>query len=494
MTDATRPDARIPDPTRPEATRPDAAIVDAYRSTFPYIGDWIAYKVWQLRVPGVQVAVGYRGEVLWSRAYGSADVEAGRALTPTSMFRIASHSKTFTATALLQLAERGALRLDDTVGTYVPALVEGGSPIADATVRELMEHGAGVLRDGLDGDYWSLERAFPDEDELIALVLDEGAKVPAGSSFNYSNLGYALLGMVIAAVSGRSYNDYVREEIVVPLGLIHTGPDFDAEREDEFVVGYSGFHTDRFRHRLPHVDTRAMASATGFHGTAEDLVRYFSAHVLGQGDLLTDHSKRLAQRMAWTAEDDPASRGYGMGFIVDRVDGHDVRGHSGGFPGHITQSLFDPQSSLVISVMTSAAGGPATLIAQGVLRLLDAAADAHAPGDALSAAPADIDVDTLTGRFANPWSVADIARLGDRLVEIDPSAPSPLDGVTRLTVTGPDTVRMSAGNRFGSIGEDIRYRRADDGAVTGIRAGGGMSMTAWQVPADESPVVAAGLA
>ncbi|PZE22932.1 serine hydrolase [Curtobacterium sp. MCBD17_028] len=473
---------------------PSAAALDAYRGVLPYIADWVAYKVWQLRVPGVQVAVGYQGEVVWSTAYGYADVEAGRRLTEHDLFRIASHSKTFTATALMLLAERGQLRLDDTVGTYVPALVDAGSPIADATVRELMEHGAGVLRDGLDGDYWSLARPFPDEDELLALVLDQGSKVPVGSSFNYSNLGYSLLGMVVAAVSGRPYNDYVREEIIEPLGLRDTGPDWDPTRADDFVVGYTGFHVDRTRSRLPHVDTRAMASATGFHGTAEDLVRYFSAHVIGQGELLSDHAKRQAQRRAWTAEDDPASRGYGMGFIVDRVAGHDVRGHSGGFPGHITQSLFDPTSSLVISVMTNAAAGPATLLAQGILRLLDAAADTAAPGDALSDAPDDVDVDTLTGRFANPWGVADIARIGDRLLEIDPSAPGPLDSVTRLTVTGPDTVRMSSGNRFGSVDEDIRYTRDDDGTVTAIRAGGGMSMTPWAVPGDESPAVAAGLA
>jgi CubicO group peptidase (beta-lactamase class C family) len=475
-----------------DTTTSDAATLDAYHATFPYIRDWIAYKVWQLRVPGVQVAVGFRGEVVWTASYGYADVEAGRALTDDGIFRIASHSKTFTATALLVLAERGALRLDDTVGTYVPALVEAGSPIADATVRELMEHGAGVLRDGLDGDYWSLTRPFPDKDELLALVLDEGSKVPVGSSFNYSNLGYSLLGLVIAAVTGKSFNDSVRELVVEPLGLTHTGPDFDPARADEFVVGYSGFATDRVRHRLPHVDTRAMASATGFHGTASDLVRYFSAHVIGQGDLLGDHSKRLAQRKAWTALKG-ADDGYGMGFVVDEVGDRGVRGHSGGFPGHITQSLFDPESSLVVSVMTSAAAGPATLIAKGVIRLLDAATD---PGVA-EAATDDVEVDdallgSLAGRFGNPWGVIDVARIGDRLIEIDPTAPDPMASVTTLRITDGDTVRMTAGNRFGSIDEDIRYERDDDGSVVSVRAGGGMSMTPWSVP-DESPEVAAGL-
>jgi CubicO group peptidase (beta-lactamase class C family) len=469
-----------------------SATLSAYETVFPYIRDWVAYKVWQLRVPGVQVAIGWKNSVVFSEAFGWADVEAGRRLTTADPFRIASHSKTFTATALLQLAEQGAIRLDDAVGQYIPELAEGGSPIATASLRELMEHGAGVLRDGLDGDYWSLARPFPDEEELIALVLDRGSKVPVGSSFNYSNLGYSLLGMVIARVTGKSFNEHVSEAIIEPLGLTGTGPEFDPAREDQFVVGYSGFHTERTRRRLPHVDTRAMASATGFHGTAEDLVRYFSAHVLGQGTLLDDHSKRLAQRKSWSAEDDPASRGYGMGFIVDRIDGHEVRGHSGGFPGHITQSLFDPTTSLVVSVMTNAASGPATLLAQGIVRLLDATTDEHATGTPLISDDT-VEVDRLVGRFANPWGITDIVRLGDRLVEIDPSSPNPMDQVTQLEVVDQDTVRMTSGNRFGSIDEDIRYTRDEAGATVSIRAGGGMTMTAWQVP-EEPAEVAAGVA
>ncbi|AOX64824.1 hypothetical protein BJK06_02670 [Curtobacterium sp. BH-2-1-1] len=461
----------------------------AYETVLPYVREWIAYKVWQLRIPGVQVAIGYDDEVLLDEAWGYADVEAGRRLRTTDLFRIASHSKTFTATALLQLAERGSLRLDDTVGTYVPALVDGGSPLADATLRELMEMGAGVIRDGHDGDYWSQLRPFPDEQELLALVLDRGQKVPAGSSFNYSNLGYSLLGLVIAAVSGQSYGDFVRESITEPLGLRNTGPDWDPARADDFVVGYSGVHTARTRHRLEHVDTRAMAAATGFHGTASDLVRYFSQHVIGHGTLLDDHSKRLAQRKAWSATEDPAARGYGAGFIVDRIGGREVRGHSGGFPGHITQSLFDPASGLVVSVLTSAAAGPATLIATAIVQFLDAAADADAPGTPV---PADVDTSTFTGRFANPWGVSDIARIGDRLVEVDPSAPEPLVTPTRLEVVDADTLRMTHGNRFGSIDEDVTYRRDADGSVLSIRAGGGMTSEPWAIP-EETPEVAAGL-
>ncbi|WFR68489.1 serine hydrolase [Curtobacterium flaccumfaciens] len=352
----------------------------AYRKTLPYIQDWVSYKVWQLRVPGVQVAIGYGGEVLFDEAWGYADVEAGRRLTTTDLFRIASHSKTFTSTALLQLAERGSLRLDDTVGTYVPALVDGGSPLADATIRELMEMGAGVIRDGHDGDYWSLLRPFPDEREAA------GAR-PRPRAEGPHRVVVQLLEPRLLAARAR-HRRGVRPVVQRLRARVdhrtarpaQHRPDWDPTRADDFVVGYTGFHVARERRRIDHVDTRAMAAATGFHGTAGDLVKYFSQHVIGQGSLLDDHSKRLAQRKAWSATEDPAARGYGAGFIVDRIGGREIRGHSGGFPGHITQSMFDPASGLVVSVMTSAAAGPATLIATAIITLLDAAVDADAPG------------------------------------------------------------------------------------------------------------------
>ena len=469
--------------------------LERYRATLPYIDSWAAYKTWQLRVPGVQVAIGHRDQVLFSQAYGSADVENGIRLTTDHLFRIASHSKTFTATALARLVEAGKLRFDDPVGDYIPRLAEADSPIATATVRELAEQSAGVIRDGLDSDHWQLKQPFPDEDRLLELVLDHGTKTPVGSEFNYSNLGYSLLGLVVAAASGRSYRDYVRAEIIDRLGLPHTGPDFDESRPiEEYVRGYTGLHAARNRKPIDHIDTHAMSSATGFYSTAEDLVHYFSAHLPGDERLLTDHSKWLLQHQAWKASDKEDAGTYGIGFGNEKVDGTRVVGHSGGFPGHITQSLFEPESGVVVSVLTNCAAGPASTIARGILSLLFAAADETAPGTSLARMPTDVDPSTVTGRFASNWGVADIALIGDRLLQLDPGSPTPLDLPVRLEIKDAKTVRATAGSRFGAIDEDIRYVRDTSGVITSIRLGGGMSMTPWQVPDDEDPRISSGVA
>ncbi|WP_235477672.1 MULTISPECIES: serine hydrolase [unclassified Frigoribacterium] len=447
------------------------------RSALPYVDGWLAYRRWRERVPGVQTAVWFDGGLQLSSAHGLADEEARVPLTTEHLFRIASHSKTFTATAVLQLVERGALRLDDPVGTFVPRLAEAGSPLADATVRELLEHGAGVIRDGLDGDYWQHGRPFPDEDELLDMLLDHGDKAPAGSAFNYSNLGYSLLGLVVAAASGRSYGEFVTESIVDRLGLTHTGPEWDDARADEYAAGHSGRHVSQTRVRLDHVDTRAMAAATGFYGTASDLVRYASAHFDGDERLLSEHSKRLAQREAWQSDaSQPASAHYGLGFVIDRVGGHRVVGHSGGYPGHITRTLFDPSIGLAVSVLTNAVDGPATSLSSGVLRLLDLAREAAPAGLATRASSSDVDPARFTGRFAGEFGIVDVALLGENLVALHPGASDPVDGLDRLRVTGPREVLIAQGNGFGSVGETMRYEFDGDGRVTLLRGSGGMSM------------------
>ncbi|MBN9154668.1 MAG: beta-lactamase family protein [Microbacterium sp.] len=463
----------------------DATARAALDHALDYVRSWVEYRAWRLRVPGVQYAVWYDGGLRLSGAVGFADVEAGVALTPAHRFRIASHSKTFTATAVLQLAERGALRLDDTVAAFVPELADAPSGIGEVTVRELLEHGGGVLRDGLDGDYWQHARPFPDEEELIAMVRADGVKTDRNASFNYSNLGYSLLGMIVARASGTDYRSYVTAHIIRPLGLDGTQPDLDPDAD--YAVGYSGLHVAPARVPIPHVDTHAMSSATGFASTAEDVVRYLAAHRIGSGELLDDGSKRLQQRMLWESE--PGSgRGYGLGMIIEKVAGRRVIGHSGGYPGHITRTLLDPADGIAVSVLTNAIDGPAGELSSGILTILDAALET--PGHRTAAAPKPLPDDTSSfeGRFAAPWGVLDVVRLGDRLLAVSPVGPEPLAGKDELEVVDDDTLRIASGDGFGSIGELIHYTRDAAGETVRVRGSGGMTMWAFDPARAEGEV------
>jgi CubicO group peptidase (beta-lactamase class C family) len=450
-----------------------------------YVRRWVEYRAWRLRTPGVQYAVWYDGALQLTQAVGHADIEAGVPLTTEHVFRIASHSKTFTATAVLQLVEQGAVRLDAPLSDYVPELADAPSGVGIVTVRELLEHGAGILRDGLDGDYWQHARPFPDEVELIAMVRDDGVKVDPNASFNYSNLGYSLLGMIVARASGTTYRDYVAEHIARPLGLTRTQADL--VEGAEYATGYTGLHVAAERTPIPHVDTQAMSSATGFGSTAEDVVRYLAAHRIGSGELLSDASKRVQQRRVWESTPD-SGRGYGLGMLVENVAGRRVIGHSGGYPGHITRSLLDPADGIAVSVLTNAIDGPAAELSTGILKILDAALERPARRAASRRAERPADTSRFEGRFSAPWGVLDIARLGDRLLALSPVAPDPLADPDVLEVVDDDTLRIASGDGFGSVGELIRYTRDETGAVQRIRGGGGMTMWAYDPARDAGEV------
>jgi CubicO group peptidase (beta-lactamase class C family) len=427
-----------------------------------YLDEWLAFRQRYLRVPGIQAAFLLRDEVLLSGAYGLADVEREIPLTTGHLFRIASHSKTFTATAVLQLVEAGRLRLDDRADAWVDYLA--GAPLGGVTVGELLAHSGGLTRDGVDGDHWQLFRGFPDEAVLREIALAAGSSVlPANERFKYSNIGFSLLGAIIEQASGASYGQYVQEHIVDALGLRDTGPEYEPSRAHDYASGYSAFAYADKRVPIEHVDTRAMASATGFYSTAGDVVRYFSAHFLSDERLLTDASKRRMQQALWDTGVD--NRSYGLGLAISTLRGRTVIGHGGGYPGHITSTMADPQAKFAVSVLTNAIDGPAEECVLAAIHLLDLALEGPGANPALS---------RFTGRFADLWGVIDIAVLGGRLWMLRPTLGDPADKATPLELVDETTLRIAGGNGFGSYGEPVSYDFRDDGTIRSIRADSGI--------------------
>lgn len=444
----------------PPITRPPLGDALAYADR------WLDYRRRTLRLPGVAAAVAWRGEVVLSRAYGHADVGRDVALTPRHVFRIASHSKTFTATCVLQLAEQGRLGLDDRLARWLDWAPDGEGGLGRVTLRQLLGHAAGVVRDGDDGGFWQLERGFPDRDEFVERVTRLAPVFAPNVQFKYSNFGYTLLGMVVEAVTGTPYNEHVRAAVVAPLGLRRTGPELDDVARANLAIGYSRDAGGLDRVPIAHVDTRAMSPATGFYSTAEELCRYGSAHCLGTGELLGDEWKREMQRDAWPV-DDGGDEHYGLGFSIARVGERRVVGHGGGFPGFITATRIDPEERLVVVVLTNASDGPAADLAHGVIRLVNRACGAGAAGGERPG----VDVSRFAGRFWSLGGAVDVAPLGAELLALDPEAADPLAEVTELRVEAPDRLRIARTRNHGSPGEAVRYAFDAAGAVSHVRFG-----------------------
>jgi CubicO group peptidase (beta-lactamase class C family) len=345
----------------------------------------------------------------------------------------------------------------------VPWLRELGG-LAHVTIRQALNHTTGIVRNGNDADYWQLEQPFPDRDELRRQVEHGGEVLPANESFKYSNIAYALLGLVIEAASGMTYNEYVTQRIITPLGLTDTGPDTDTHTPDRLVTGYTARRFGLPHRPIPDAPTNALAAATGFYSTAEDLSRYAAAHFFGETILLSDASKREMQQPYWRVAQDGSH--YGLGLAIQEIDGHRFVGHGGGFPGHATNTLFDPKGRLVVVALTNLVSGPASILSQGILRILRFALR-QPPAE-----PSPIALERFTGRYFNMWGVADVAAFGNSLVAVRPEADDPVKMVDRLAIEDDLTLRVTEASGYGAPGEPMRFSRDATGQVTKVIAGG----------------------
>jgi CubicO group peptidase (beta-lactamase class C family) len=440
-------------------------------SVVAYVPQYLEYQQGYLPFVGAQVAIRLEGELIFNHAVGYHDLHAKVPLTVDHLFRIASHSKTFTGVACLQLVEQGRMRLDEEVRVYVPELQD--APIGLATIRELLAHGSGMTRDGGDSTFWSLDKRFPDKAELLKTIIEGGKILEPNEHFKYSNIGYSLLGLAIENASGVSYREYVSREIVDKLGLEHTGPDLDFDRLDDYAKGYSSRAHGPDRVEIDHIDTFSESSATGFYSTAAELSEYFQAHLDGDDRILTDASKRRMRQVQWTVTDDSS---YGLGLSITKVNKRTYYGHSGGYPGHITISKLDLERKLSISVLTNSNDGPAQQLAVAILHLIDLALS-----DDAKTKPQDGEaLDTFTGRFASLWGLTDVVNLGGRLYMLMPMSPNPAADAIEMEVVS-DTELVPVGDKgFGGYGEKMRYTFNDDGSVNWIRGASGFRM----VPAE----------
>lgn len=456
----------------PERTPAQRQAID---QALAYYTSWLGFRQRYLRIPGVQAAVYVDDGIALSRAYGHATLDGSVQLTDTHLFRIASHSKTFTATAVFGLLQQEVLRLDDAAGRWVRDLV--GSPLAAVTVRELLSHASGVYRDSSDGDFWQLRHRFPDRDQLLAMLQAPAASIlPRNERFKYSNIGYGLLGLILEAAGERRYAQLVRDIIIDPLCLVNTGPELDPGRADEYATGYSALAYADERVPIDHVDTRALAPATGFYSTASDVVQYFSAHFLGDDRLIDDQSKRLMQQALWPTE--KQDRHYAYGLAVTRIGERTLIGHGGGYPGHITSSVADPNDRIAISVLANAIDAPSESLAHAAVRLIDLARDtADARDRGYAGSTESLDMSRFAGRYASLWGVTDIALLGDRLYLLRPTEVDPVDNITELVALDDHTLKMTGTSGYASYGELLTFKFDDDGRARSVRGPSATTLT-----------------
>jgi CubicO group peptidase (beta-lactamase class C family) len=426
-----------------------------------YVQQWLAFQMRQSGQPGCALAVSHRGEIVLNTAFGHANALTGEKLTPQHRFRVASHSKSFCASAIMRLREQGRLSLDDQAGTYVSGLHPA---IAKATIAQLLSHTAGIFRDGTDSTYWEGRGAFLNESELRR-DLKRAPVIDAGSRLKYSNHGFGLAGLVIEAITGEPFNTFVAREVVKAAGLRNTSSDVPLPRGAKLASAHSARLLLGERVVFPgDQSTHALAAATGFVSTASDLVTFF-----GQLDpkvaksFLTAASRREMTHPRWRDEYSAIEAGYGLGIITGSFAGWDWFGHSGGFQGYLTRTVVVPKHEIAVSLLMNALDATPAVWSDGALHILSRFQKEGAPTRKTR---------DWTGRWWSLWGATDLVPMGDKVLMATPALPTPFQKVAELAITGRDSGKIALAGAFGSHGEPVRRVRKN-GKVVEVRPASG---------------------
>lgn len=422
-----------------------------------YIRNWLEFQVRASQQPGCMIALTYRGKVIAEYAFGNANLDSGERLTPRHRFRIASHSKSFTAAAIMKLRERRKLRLDDPVGQYVKGL---HPRIAETTIVQLLSHGGGLTRDGADSGQFIDRRPYLGQKELMA-DLQQPPVIEPGSRLKYSNHGFGLLGLVIEAITGEPYRNWIAREIIAATGLRETVPDMPLARGVPFARG----HTPRLpleRRLVISGDNsaHAMAAAAGFVGTAADVARFFAQLAPNaKRSVLSAASRREMIRRHWRNPHASLEGYYGLGIMSGTTGGWDWFGHTGGFQGYISRTCAVPSRDLAITILTNSTDGWAGLWVDGAMHILCAFATRGAPARR---------VRDWTGRWWSQWGAVDLVPIGNLVIAANPHAINPFMDTSEIEVSGRDAGKISLAGGYGSHGEGVRRSRNKAGKVTDI--------------------------
>lgn len=298
--------------------------------------------------PSITVAVAQHGKIIWEEGFGWANREERISANENTMYSLASISKPFTATALMTMVQAGKIDLDKPINDCLgdAKLKARNGDVNDATVRRVTNHSSGLP---LHYQFFYSNEPYqkPSYDETI-LRYGNLVTIP-GEHYQYSNLGFGIIGYVLSRVSGESYPDFMRESVFIKLGLTRTsvgvGPGlekFQAIRYDSKGAPYPSYDFDH-------------PGASAVYSSAHDLIRFgmfhLKDHLADQAQILTDASIDDMHKPTMKISD---NQGYGIGwFTEDRPGGYHVVSHTGGMPGVATILALVPSEDIAVVVLTN---------------------------------------------------------------------------------------------------------------------------------------------
>jgi CubicO group peptidase (beta-lactamase class C family) len=440
------------------------------RSNIDLLSAWIesqmAYRGW----PGLSIAIVHDREPAWSRGFGWADVAGRVSATADTLYRVASITKTFTATAILQLRDAGKLRLDDEVRKYLPWFTpptshEDAPPI---TLRHILTHTTGLAREA-PFPYWS-DLEFPTIDAVRAAVPGQASVLATEDRWKYSNLAFVVAGEVVSAVSGVPWAAYVRAHILDPLGMHTSIVDNPALSHPGLARGYTRRLPSGERSPVVAYDLRGISAAAALTTSVADLARFVTLQFHrgpADGDrILRGSTLREMQRVHWLEPEWQA--GWGLGFHMYRAGQRTLVGHGGSLRGYRSDVRFSPPERVGVVVLINADDGEPQLV---VNKAFEWVGNAIARATAPAPATADPAWQRYVGRYRNAWGDLQVLIVGGRLRMIGPALLDPIPVQATLEPIDTHTFRLESPDGYASHGEPVVFHLDAAGKVARVTVG-----------------------
>jgi CubicO group peptidase (beta-lactamase class C family) len=435
-------------------------------SRFEEVVDVARASMEELQVPGVALGVLSDGEEE-TIGLGVTSIENPLEVTPDTLFQIGSITKTFVATAVMRLVEQGKLGLDDPVRRHLTDFRLGEEDVAArVTIRQLLTHTGGWL-----GDYFD---DLGHGDDALARMVERVAELPQltplGEVWAYNNAGFYIAGRTIEVLTGKTFEDAMRELVFDPLGLEHAYFFIDDVITRRFVVGHERDEQEATIVARPWAIGRAAHAAGGIVTSVRELLRYARFWIDG-GDLLSPESVEEMTRPQVPVGGNVEA--VGLAWMLMSIEGVRLIGHGGGTKGQISWLGIAPDDGFAIAILTNHSYG-------GILadRAAESAYEAYLGVRQPQLEPVELDPAPYLGRYT--------ARMADiELVETDsglelrylPKGGFPTPDTPPQPPPPPASIRFANEDELFCVdelwkGERVRVLRDEEGRITWLRAGG----------------------
>jgi CubicO group peptidase (beta-lactamase class C family) len=439
------------------STPDDGLATSRARAIDRLLDDWLV----EADVPGGSVAVFDDDGILYATGLGSRDRESNAPATPDTLYNVGSITKVVTAIAVLQQVEQETLSLDDEIAEHVSLLADvPGDPI---TVRELLTHSS-----GMPSDFVAYRDNIADRQDLRLHV--EGAtdhRLTDDPPVMYYNSGYKILGELVAAVGGRSYTDYVEQEVLAPLDMDRST--FDQEvlwEDDDAMTGYRPEGEDRVPTEHP-LDFEVRPAAGGLIGPVTELTRLLRC-LLDGGEL--DGSRLLdaetvramaSEHVQWQSTIDGDDRCYGYGLVVEQFLGDRLLGHAGSVSHSMAYAGGLADRGLGVALAVNTTDVRIGTYGRGVLAI----AAGESPVETVPGLALQEKLDAVTGTYEAYRGPAATVEADGGYLTVTLSVEGHDDSVTAVPVSStPDDYSFYVVRDDGRR-DAIEFRETDDGLV-----------------------------